>query len=297
MPTARGARSNGELTVPETSMWPGRFGWLLIAVCWPLNWLWPGLRTHLLFFPLWLGYTLAVDGWVLRRTGSSLLSRSPRDFATLFLISVPVWWLFEIINWRTGNWQYLGGEFFSDLEYAFFASLSFSTVIPAVFSTAALIGTSRWIDRFARGPHVPATPGICRGFFLTGCVMLGLLLAWPRYFYPFAWGFLFFLVEPINVWLGRRSILSGLHRGDWRTVIALSAGVLICGVFWEMWNYLSYPKWTYHVPFFGFWHVFEMPLFGYLGYLPFALELYVIVHLAKRRPPELHLGESAPVCV
>ena len=36
-------------------------GWLglfLLAVCWPLNWTLPGLRTAYLFFPLWLGYIL-----------------------------------------------------------------------------------------------------------------------------------------------------------------------------------------------------------------------------------------------
>ncbi|MFQ5847376.1 MAG: hypothetical protein ACE5IQ_06820 [Candidatus Methylomirabilales bacterium] len=274
----------------KTRAWHGRIGWLLIAVCWPLNWLWPGPRTHVLFFPLWLGYTLAVDALVLRRTGSSLLTRSPRDFATLFVISMPVWWLFEIINWRTGNWQYLGRELFTDLEYFVIASLSFSTVIPAVFSTAELIGTFDWIERFARGPRVSATPRLCGGLFATGCAMLGLLLAWPRYFYPFVWGSLFLIVEPINVWLGKRSILTRLQHADWRTVIALWTGALTCGFFWEMWNYFSYPKWIYQVPFVNFWHLFEMPLLGYLGYLPFGLELYVIAHLAQRRTPAIQIG-------
>lgn len=276
----------------ETRAWYGRIGWLLIATCWPFNWLWPGLRTHLLFFPLWLGYALAVDALVLRRSGSSLLTRSPRDFATLFVISVPVWWLFEIINWRTGNWQYLGGGHFSNLEYFVFATLSFSTVIPAVFTTAELVGTFKWIEGFAHGPRVPATGRVRRGFFLAGCAMLGLILAWPRYFYPFVWASLFLIVEPINLRLGRRSILTHLQHGDWRTVIALSTGGLICGFFWEMWNYFSYPKWTYHVPFVGFWHLFEMPLLGYLGYLPFALELYVVVHLAQRHSPALRFDRA-----
>ena len=52
--------------------WQGWVGLALIAICWPLNWTLPGLRTHLLFFPLWLGYTLAVDALTLRRSGSSL---------------------------------------------------------------------------------------------------------------------------------------------------------------------------------------------------------------------------------
>ena len=51
------------------------------------------------------------------------------------------------------------------------------------------------------------------------------------------------------------------------------------GFFWEMWNYFSYPKWIYHVAWGGWFHIFEMPLLGYGGYLPFALELYAIYHL------------------
>ncbi|MBW8005306.1 MAG: hypothetical protein FVQ06_05910 [candidate division NC10 bacterium] len=284
------AGMEGRPAVLKSRAWHGWIGWLLVGVSWPLNWLLPGLRTHVLFFPLWLGYTLIVDALVLRRTGSSLLTRSPRDFGLLFVISAPAWWLFEVINWRTGNWQYLGGELFSNVEYFVLASVSFSTVIPAVLSTAQLMGSFGWIERFARGPRISATPRVCWGLFLSGCAMLGLVLAWPRYFYPLVWASLFCLLEPMNVWLGKRSILTRLQYGDWRTVIALCMGTLTCGFFWEMWNYFSYPKWIYHVPFANFWHLFEMPLLGYLGYLPFGLELYVLVHLVQRRTFELQIG-------
>ncbi|MEC7347693.1 MAG: hypothetical protein VYB60_02400, partial [SAR324 cluster bacterium] len=60
---------------------------------------------------------------------------------------------------------------------------------------------------------------------------------------------------------------------------ALWAGCLICGFFWEFWNFWSYPKWIYQIPFVDFWRIFEMPVLGYLGYLPFALELFGLYHL------------------
>jgi hypothetical protein len=47
----------------------------------------------------------------------------------------------------------------------------------------------------------------------------------------------------------------------------------VCGFFWEAWNFYSYPKWVYHVPFVSWLKLFEMPLLGYGGYLPFALEV------------------------
>jgi hypothetical protein len=46
-----------------------------------------------------------------------------------------------------------------------------------------------------------------------------------------------------------------------------------------MWNYFSYPRWVYHVPWGNWFHIFEMPLLGYGGYLPFALELCAMYHL------------------
>src|SRR6266567_8621897 len=95
----------------------GWLGLLLIAICWPLNWTLPGMRTAYLFFPLWLGYILVVDALVQRRAGNSLWSRSRRDFVLLFVASSPVWWLFEMINQRTGNWEYLGSNHFNAFEY------------------------------------------------------------------------------------------------------------------------------------------------------------------------------------
>ena len=71
--------------------------------------------------------------------------------------------------------------------------------------------------------------------------------------------------------------------------MALALGALVCGFFWELWNFYSYPKWTYHTPGVEFLHVFEMPLLGFLGYPPFGLELYALVHLIAPRPPRLRL--------
>ena len=100
------------------------------------------MRTAYLFFPLWLGYVLAVrNALVLSRTGTSLGTRSRRDFVLLFVASVPAWWLFEAIDRRTGNWEYLGRNAFSDLEYYLLCTISFSTVMPAVFETAELVGS------------------------------------------------------------------------------------------------------------------------------------------------------------
>jgi hypothetical protein len=263
------------------SHWPVH-GWLglgLVIVFWILNWSLPGPRTHWGFFPLWLGYCLTVDALVYVRKGTSLYTRGPLAYAGLFLASVPGWWLFELINWRVQNWQYEGMQWLPRIQYVALTSLSFSTVMPSVFGTAELASTFGWIKRVKRGPRIAPEPVTVVAFFAAGCLMLTLLLLWPLYFFPFVWISVYCMIEPLNVWLGNRSLAQYTAHRDWRPVLALWTGSLICGFFWEMWNFYSYPKWTYRVPFVDFLHIFEMPLLGYGGYLPFALELFALYHL------------------
>ncbi len=257
----------------------GWIGIVLIGVFWPLNWLLPGLRTHWGFFPLWLGYCLLVDGLVLKRSGTSLLARSWRKYLGLFLVSAPVWWLFEALNWRLGNWYYHGREYFTNVEYGLLATAAFSTVIPAVFGTVELVASFNWFQRARRGPVIRPNRRTTWGFFVAGWLMLVLMLTWPRYFFPFVWLSVYFILEPLNIWLGNHHLARWTQRGDWRPIFSLWAGVLVTAFFWEFWNYFSYPKWIYTIPFVNFWHIFEMPLLGYGGYLPFSLELYAIYHL------------------
>jgi hypothetical protein len=257
-------------------------GWLgigLIIGYWYVNWALSGLRTHIAFFPMWLGYCLAVDALVLRRKGSSMLTRYPVAYIKLFIISAPGWWLFELLNWRTQNWVYQGREFLTDFQYFVLASLSFSTVMPAVFGTAELVSTFDWLRRMKPGWTIPQTRAIMLGFFVAGWVMLALLLLWPLYCFPFVWGSVFCILEPLNVWLTHRSLTRYIADSEWRPIVSLAVGCLICGFFWEMWNFYAYPKWIYHVPFVGFLKVFEMPLLGYLGYIPFSFELFALYHL------------------
>ena len=47
---------------------------------------------------------------------------------------------------------------------------------------------------------------------------------------------------------------------------------MICGFVWETWNYYSYAKWIYNVPWVERWKVWEMPVLGFAGYLPSGME-------------------------
>ena len=265
----------------------GIFGLALIAVAWPASWLHLQPLAEYSFFPLWLGYILVIDALVLRRKGTSLLVRNPKAFFGLFVASVPLWWAFEGINYFTQNWQYIGASEYSTLRYFLVASGHFSIVIPAVFETAELAGSLGLVSRFPRGPVLPNSWMLPAGAMVLGLASLVSLVLWPNYAFAGSWLGLFLLLDPINYLQGRPSILAWLRQGDWRLVIALAAGALVCGGFWELWNYWAFPKWQYTIPYVDFAHVFEMPLLGYGGYLPFGLEVYAVYHFLSGLAPRI----------
>jgi len=263
------------------------WGWLGVALClvfWTISWVpWPpaeALRSHA-FSPLWLGYILTVDGLVYRRKGHSLASRGVGRFLGLFPASALLWWLFEYVNRFVQNWYYLGLTGKTPLEYVLFATPSFATVLPALLETAELLGSTRWVQtRFARGPAWASAGKWSWGLAIVGASGL-FCMGWnPTWFFPFAWiGPMLVLVPFVHRWMPGRSVLTKIARGDYRELVALSLCGPVCGVFWEMWNFHSSPKWEYQVPLVMFAKVFEMPALGYFGYVPFGWECLLIWNL------------------
>jgi hypothetical protein len=259
----------------------GYAGLILIGVFWPLNWGLEGLRSHWGFFFLWLGYFFTVDGLLYLGKGKSLVSDRKYAIIWLFLLSSPTWWIFEWMNYRVDYWSYVPPWPHGKASYIFFCSLNFSVVIPVVFVTSMWIGTFNWINHFKSGLKIGNRSGHLWVIFISGWLILFAGLIWPVTGLAFVWMSLFFILDPVNYWRGKPSLITHTATGDWRTIFALWLGCLICGLFWEMWNFYSSPKWIYHLPYFNSFHVFEMPLAGYLGYLPFSLELYALYHLVS----------------
>lgn len=263
----------------------GAVGLALVLGFWWINWhpTQYGLLSRYGFFPLWLGYVLAVDAACEWRTGTSLFTRSRRRWLGLFVASAPAWWIFEGFNRFLGNWIYIGATFGS-LERFVLAALSFSTVIPAVFTTAELACGLLPARSLASGPRIPASPRIAAGWIGLGLLLAFGVVAMPSYFFPATWLCVLLVLDPLNHVLGWPSLTGRLARGNWRTVAFLSIAALVCGFFWELWNVNTVPKWIYDVPLDAFglaetpvsWRLFEMPALGYGGYIPFGLELYAV---------------------
>ena len=242
------------------------------------------------FTPIvWTGYVVLVDAVVARRTGRSYLTTARHEALELAVVSVLGWWLFEWYNaprfWRGGDalaglwWHY------HDLEPNLFLrrvgyDWAFATIFPALFLTAAVLRAS--VFRSARvAPWRPSARALDVAIGVGAvCVVLPLVVV-SRWLVPLVWTGFVLLLEPINHRRGRRSWLKDLTRGDASTVLALLGAGLVCGVLWEFWNYWAATKWTYTVPYPPDVKLFEMPVSGYLGFLPFALECYAMYHWAR----------------
>jgi hypothetical protein len=124
-----------------------------------------------------------------------------------------------------------------------------------------------------------------------GLLMLLFSQIWPAAFFPLVWLSLFFLLDPIVTLLGGRSIAAQVRIGRWDTVVVLFVATLWCGFLWEMWNSRAMPKWTYELTYAEWFRLFEMPILGFGGYLPFGLELYSLYRLATLRLPDRYVAD------
>ncbi len=257
-------------------------GLALNILAWISSWARIGPWNHT-FFPLWFGFILLLDGLNVARRGTSPLARGPLRFAALFLFSSPFWWIFEALNSPAQNWHYRLDGTYSGLTYNILASISFSTVLPAVMEMTELLASFKILRPRLAPPTVgPRLSRRAAGLSIAaGLVMAALPLAFPRYAYPLIWGCLILILDPINNRAGRKSAFGHLLARDWRFLVVLPLATLCCGFFWEMWNYYALPQWFYTTPFVDAApHLFEMPLPGFIGYLPFGVELFAMYQFA-----------------
>jgi hypothetical protein len=104
----------------------------------------------------------------------------------------------------------------------------------------------------------------------------------PDFLFPMLWIAPFLIITGVQLLCSEATLFRGLPHGDWRLVWLPALAALFCGFFWEMWNVNSLAHWEYSVPFVQRFHLFEMPILGYAGYLPFGLECMVVGHMLGR---------------
>jgi hypothetical protein len=228
----------------------------------------------------WWGYILLLDAWIYRRKGTSLLTDRRESLVIQCILSVAFWCLFEAYNRVMPGWLYVNLE--SDLSVRLLGyAIAFSTIMPGLFLTCEFLQS---FDVFtsARMPRFHWSHGGLVASVVTG---LACTIAPPflpesarGYLWAFVWIGWFFLLEPFNYWRGLPSIYRDWEHGDLSRTFQLFTAGAVCGLLWEFWNRWAYTKWVYIFPLGQSVRYFEMPLVGFLGFLPFALEYFVMFH-------------------
>jgi hypothetical protein len=238
---------------------------------------------------VWTGPVLFMDALVARLAGASYLTAARAEGLLVALVSIGAWWLFEWYNaprfWRGGAdmtglwWQYHGldpNPFLRRVGYDW----AFATIFPALFLTAAALRASAF-RRVRVRPWRPPGSLLAAAVALGAAAVILPLAVASAWLVPLVWTGWVLLLEPLNYRGGRPSWLADLTRGDASTPVSLLASGLVCGVLWEFWNHWAATRWTYTLPYPSAGRLFEMPLIGYLGFPPFALECYAIYHWVR----------------
>jgi hypothetical protein len=258
----------------------------------------------------WCAYLLTLLGLLAVWDGRSWLWRHWQRFGMCWLWSVSAWCYFDWINFyfmrdpRTGlrAWEYINlPPRFDDRLCGYL--IAFGAIAPGMFLTAEVLQRLglRKLGFQANAPSAsaanPAAPesdgkdqirarrGRIHRILPLAVLLLGIVLAPIPFVFgtPLSnlavWVGTWALLDPINRYCGRPSIVGDWLAGRWGRTLALGSGGLICGFLWEFWNYWAWSKWIYHLPFLGTWEhykYFEMPVPGLLGFIAFGLETWTM---------------------
>ena len=276
--------------VPFSSPARGRFpwwGWLGLAVLaagWILSWnyrfgwfpaLPPRVQVQISYAPVWAGFILVMNALCFKRSGHSPMTDHPWAYAATFPASSLFWWFFEYLNRYVWNWYYLGVSDLGAVEYIVYASVCFASVLPGVCAVAAWLHTFPIFDDRVYSGMARVNlrkPGWCVFLgMLAATGLVGIVLA-PEFAFPLLW------MSPVAVFLlvqflmREPCVLDSVVDGNWSVFIRFSLAALVCGFCWETWNYYALAKWVYSVPWVHGFQIWEMPVIGFAGYLPFGVE-------------------------
>ena len=234
----------------------------------------PFYRMYYIF--AWYSYIFFIDGVIYTIKKDSLILSRTAEFVYMLFVSSGMWFVFEIFNISLKNWSYIMLPYDEKTRH-FGYMISYATVLPAIFETTELLGT---LGIFKKLPHKKIKLKTNTNKMINiGIILTVFTLFFPKYLFPFIWVAPLLITEAINIKLQTRSLLREINAGNIRKIIEIGLAGLICGFFWELFNYKAGAKWIYHLPYLNSPKLFEMPIWGYVGFVFFAFECYSIYNV------------------
>ncbi len=271
--------------------WPSWFWIGLIAFGSSIVLLWtksngPVLFLHWSDFPLFWGLVLIIDGWVyVRNGGKSMISHRPQELIGIGVSSAMGWMLFEYLNFFVDRNWFIHSRQIDRETFLFYAIIISTGLLPLSFVFYDLFNTVPVLKRrFTEGPKFILPEGI-----KTILLILSLLSLFAAGLFPDALFFVLWVspailiglvLDKVGIWTPLRSI----GKGNWRPTLIFALTYLAAGLCLECENYFSAARvngipvyseqpafWEYNLPFVNRFHLFQMPILGYFGYMPFGI--------------------------
>ena len=199
----------------------------------------------------------------------SLIRNSIKTFClTIVPVSATFWLFFEFTNLVYKQWTYINVPH-NIIEAILMTFLSFSTVIPLIIEIIwTLYPKIQSIGKIRENNnqnYLYLFPFVAIILILVYIKYPSFIIAQTMWVIPLI--FLFPLIPFRKIVKNKRFIIS------------IIIGSIISGTIWELINFWAYTKWEYLI-FPHSLHLFAMPLFGYLGYIPFSfttITVYIVL--------------------
>jgi hypothetical protein len=247
----------------------------------------PAWLIHWSDLPLFWGFTLMLDGWVYKRNGGkSLVSILPQELIGIGVASISGWMIFEFLNFFIDdNWYYPWGDIIDREEFLLYACVISSGLLPLSFEWYCLFQSfPKLRDRYSFGKKIILSEPIKWLLMIAG--LMGIFLAgiFPMQLFGALWLsppiILAVVLDKVGIWTPFKSI----GQGNWSPTMLSALTYFVTGFCLEGQNYLSAihngenviytgdpAYWQYSLPYVDVLHIFEMPLLGFFGYLPFGI--------------------------
>lgn len=230
-----------------------------------------------------MGYGLlfVLDGLIKRLKGLTLFSNI-QSFLLIAFMGIPFWWFYEWTNTFLKDWIYPSQKLYAPIEWGILTTawctmfFPISIVLTSTISFLILRKNVVWIEN-----KLNKNTAIC--LIALGAIFFLLAIILPQLFFPLVWPVVFLILDPINSMHKKRSLISQIAARNYLPLIILSLAGVLLGLIAELINYFistwNYPlvAWFWNLPPPITTKIIQMPLAGYLGYIPFMFSAFAFL--------------------